>query len=255
MAFIDAPKELMYNQIAVMSTDGTGARFVPTLGIIVNAVAISPDGSRIAFQGEANNNDDIFIVNTDGSGLQQLTNDPATDQFPAWSPDGTTIVYDNAGRHEQVSDPQFSKTAEIYSVSADGGVPARITHNKGYDAAPSFSPNGKTIVDESFQGITMMRANGTDYHRFVNMGGFTPRYSPNGKTVAFTNFTGRWRPDVQLGGNYSPSSALCYLATADVKTGDVTKLANVGMATDYNTPQWMDNQHILVMRVQAHPPA
>ena len=75
-----------------------------------------------------------------GRALRQLTTDPATDQYPQWSPDGRTIVYDNAGAHEDSVDPQFSKTAEIFTVPAGGGEPTRITHNSWTDAAPSYLP-------------------------------------------------------------------------------------------------------------------
>ena len=68
-------------------------------GIIVNKVALSPDGSTARVRRAiASRYGDIYMVGVDGAGLQQLTDDPATDEFPQWSPDGTTIVYDNAGK-------------------------------------------------------------------------------------------------------------------------------------------------------------
>ncbi|MFN8583091.1 MAG: hypothetical protein U0163_19210 [Gemmatimonadaceae bacterium] len=38
-------------------------------------------------------NFEIYVQNEDGSGLRQITNDPGTDNFPAWSPDGKYIVF------------------------------------------------------------------------------------------------------------------------------------------------------------------
>ncbi len=254
IAFTDAPPELGYNQVAIMRSDGGGAHFVPTPGISVGLVAISPDASRVAFDGDAGNGFDIYVINADGSGLRQLTTDPATDQFPQWSPDGKTIVYDNAGAHEK-DDAQFSKTAEIYTVPADGSEPpTRITHNGGNDAAPSFSPDGKSIAEESFRGITVMDADGSNPRTVTDIGGFTPRWSPDGTKLAFSYFSGRYRPSVQLAQDYSPEAPLCLLAVVNVATGRTTNLSNVGMATDLNTPQWTDNGHILVRRVPALDP-
>jgi hypothetical protein len=97
IAFIAMPNELGYNQIGIMGADGSNAHFISTPSIIVTFVAISPDGSRIAFEGFDDANTDIYVIGVDGSGLQRLTDDEATDQYPQWSPDGRTIVYDNAG--------------------------------------------------------------------------------------------------------------------------------------------------------------
>lgn len=251
IAFIAAPSGLGYNQIGVVGSDGSDPHFVSTPHVIVaNTLAISPDASRVAFEGYTSGNSDIYVVGVDGTGLRQLTTDPATDQFPQWSPDGTTIVYDNAGAREQ-SDPQFSKTAEIFTVPADGGAPTRLTHNNWTDAAPSYSPDGKTIVDQSAQDFSMMDADGSNERRFpIGMGGFTPRWSPDGKTIAFSYYKDvANRPAVQLGDQYGADRPLVIVALADVASGDVTRLTKVGMATDLNTPQWLDKGHLLIMRV------
>ncbi len=47
----------------------------------------SPDGTRIAFTSEGAKDDaGIYVMNSDGSGLTQLTDNPAPDGFPAWRP-------------------------------------------------------------------------------------------------------------------------------------------------------------------------
>jgi|1185.fasta_scaffold10350_3 hypothetical protein len=254
IAFVASPNELAYNQIVVMHADGTGARFLPTPGIDVGTVAISPDGDQIAFEGTADGNTDIYAVNSDGTQIRQLTDDAATDQYPAWSPDGSTIAYDNAGKNENIDDPQFSDTAEIYTVAPYGGPVHRITHNDGTDAAPSYSPDGKTIVDESFAGLSMMGPDGEDYREFPIAAKtvFTPRFSPDGKTIAFTYYKDVVRqPTMQFGYHYG-ERPMCILSLVDVATREVARLRHVGMASDANTPQWVDNKHLFIMRVPAN---
>src|SRR5437868_1855094 len=59
----------------------------------------SPRGDRVAFvlrstDFEANKGrTDLWVVNADGSGLLRLTNDPAADDNPCWSPDGSTLYF------------------------------------------------------------------------------------------------------------------------------------------------------------------
>jgi Tol biopolymer transport system component len=258
IGFVTAPTELQYNQIAVMTADGDGAHVVPTPGIIVTLVAISPDGSKIAFEGSVDGNTDIYVVGAGGSGLRKLTNSPATDQFPQWSPDGETIVYDNAGKREETTDPQFSPSAEIWTVPADGqGAARQLTDDLNADSAPSFSPDGTRIAYFHSGGIWTMAADGTDQRLLVPQenGGFTPRWSPDGGRIAFTYFVDTYRPAVQFAQDFASQAPLVILAVVDVDTGKVTKLTNVGMATDLNTPQWVDDGRLLALRVPVREPA
>lgn len=55
--------------------------------------AWSPDGERIAFSSNQKGNYDIWIVQSDGKGLEQLTTDPSADTGPTWSPDGKEIAF------------------------------------------------------------------------------------------------------------------------------------------------------------------
>lgn len=57
------------------------------------APAPSPDGERVAFMSQRDGNWEIYVINTDGSNLQRLTNDPGQDGLPAWSPDGEAIAF------------------------------------------------------------------------------------------------------------------------------------------------------------------
>jgi Tol biopolymer transport system component len=255
IAFVAAPSELQYNQIGIMDI-GSPPRILSTPGVIVNKVALSPDGSTIAFEGVVGADTDIYTVGVDGAELRKLTNDPATDEFPQWSPDGMTIVYDNAGDHEE-QDPQFSSTAEVWSVPADGsGRPTQLTRNGVPDSSPSFSPNGEQICYFHEGAIWIMASDGSDQQQLLpgSKGGFTPRWSPDGKHIAFTRFSDEYRPLTQLGQDYQ-NAPLVILSVVDVSTGRVTTLRKIGMATDWNIPQWVDVDHMFVMRIPVHSPS
>ncbi len=57
------------------------------------APALSPDGQKVVFMSSRTGNWEIFIANSDGSEVQQLTDNPAEDGLPTWSPDGQVIAF------------------------------------------------------------------------------------------------------------------------------------------------------------------
>ncbi len=71
----------------VMNSDGTHLKPLADKGTPMHPTW-SPDGMKIAFQGgsRVDGNFDIMVVNADGTNLVNLTNHPAADYRPAWSP-------------------------------------------------------------------------------------------------------------------------------------------------------------------------
>jgi Tol biopolymer transport system component/polyisoprenoid-binding protein YceI len=120
--------------------------------------AWSPDGGRIAYTSFLpDGNDDIFVMNADGSGQTRLTSGPEYDSDPAWSPDGERIA--------------FSRDGDIYTMGPDGSGLRRLTRGSARDGAPAWSRDGRWLAfaraDErgtTFAGpsrIIVMRANGS----------------------------------------------------------------------------------------------
>lgn len=128
-------------EIFIIDTDGTNETNVTnnTSGNDASP-AWSPDGSRLAFMSDrgAEGDSEIWLVNTDGTGLSQLTDndDTVSDGTPDWSPDGSQIAFSTD------RDQDF----EIYIMNADGSNATRITTTPGQDSQPSWSPGGTEIV-------------------------------------------------------------------------------------------------------------
>ncbi len=95
----------------------------------IRTLTPEPPG-KIAFASDRAGNFDIYVMDPDGGGIIRLTDDPAEDTDPTWSPDGTRIAF--------VSNRDANK--EIYVVNATGGVATRLTNNTAEDISPAWSP-------------------------------------------------------------------------------------------------------------------
>ncbi len=78
-----------------------------------------------------NGNDEICVINADGSDLKNLTNNIENETNPSWSPDGKKIIFASTTRE---------KNWEIYIMNADGSERKNITNNPAEDFEPSWSP-------------------------------------------------------------------------------------------------------------------
>src|SRR3989449_588307 len=143
---------------------------------------------QVVFSSTRDGNYEIYVANADGSGPSRLTNHPAEDRFPAWSPDGTRIAF--------VSDRDGNP--EIYVMNADGSSPARLT--QGMDGDPVWSPDGTRIAFESGRedgtsDVYFMNADGSNRVQLTrgSTGNLLPAWSPDGAKIAFqTNRDGDW---------------------------------------------------------------
>ena len=79
-------------------SDGTGLRQLTDDPYLDRAPRWSPDGTRIAFYSNRSGSYEMWTINPDGSGLQEVTKDtPLTPAYPTWSPDGLRIAYTEQG--------------------------------------------------------------------------------------------------------------------------------------------------------------
>jgi Tol biopolymer transport system component len=113
-------------------------------------------------------NEDIYVMNPDGTGERRLTDQPGHDSFPAWSPDGQRIAF--ASR--RAVDGKVN--TDIYVMDAYGSAVKRLTHTSAYDWDPAWSPDGGQLAYKSFppregapgapaQGIYVMNADGSGH--------------------------------------------------------------------------------------------
>jgi TolB protein len=175
----DDPKK---SELFSAKADGSDPRQLTKGTMRSSAPEVSPDGRKLVFNGEnVEHKPQIYLINTDGSGLKALTEDTTLAFFnPVWSPDGKKIVY-----YVEKGDQKD----QVWVMNADGGGKTLLTGNIGHNFYPTWSADGKRIVFSSkrddAQALYSMKADGSDIKRMEGIESFYLRYSPDGKKIAF----------------------------------------------------------------------
>lgn len=95
--------------------------------------AWSPSGAQIAFRSNRDGNDEIYVMDSDGSNQVNLTNSQALEASPAWSADGARIAFTSSKRFEE------NLEAEVYVMDANGSNQVDISNAQGDDFGPTWS--------------------------------------------------------------------------------------------------------------------
>jgi TolB protein len=208
--------------------------------------------TRIAYVNKQGKKFSLIVADSDGYNEQVVLAQNEPIMSPAWSPDGSHLVYVSfelghatvyvqslyTNQRKLLADFRGSNSApawspdgkqmavvltrdgssEIYLIKPDGSGIHRITYNGSITTEPIFSPDGQTLLFTSDQGgspqIYSMPVAGGSQQRltFGDGNNFSPRFSPDGKGFVYTHFTG---------GKF-------YIATQDFQTGQVQILTAGG---------------------------
>jgi TolB protein len=116
---------------------------------------------KIVFTSSVSGNEDIYIMNIDGTGLTQLTDSPKNDKYPAVSPDGQKIAYTS----------DINGIWQIMVMDYDGEEKEQLTNNPQRSAYPAWSFDGRYIFfDLSIEGeyeIYRMDSDGSNMTRLT----------------------------------------------------------------------------------------
>lgn len=168
--FCDEPFSNLYS----IASDGGAVKRLTNVPAQETQPTLSPDGREIAYVWAsatgltcAGCSDGIRLVNADGKGSRTLTNPQncTFDDSPTWSPDGTTILYSEAG---------CDSPPELYTLPAAGGTP----HDLGLAGKePTWGPSRIAYMAG---GVWTANPDGSDPAR-VAKNGSHPAWSADGR--------------------------------------------------------------------------
>jgi Tol biopolymer transport system component len=154
-----------------------------------HAHVYSATNGRIAYSLFDQTTDQVYSINADGSGQQQLTNDTFFSLEPVWSPDGSKIAY--------VSDVNNDGNAQILIMHSDGSNKVNLTNDANVNFDPQWSPDGTKIAfgvtpsGGGNTGIVVMNADGSGQHQITNgTSDSTPSWKPDGSSIIYTCWDG-----------------------------------------------------------------
>ena len=112
--------------------------------------------------GNRDGDNELYVMNADGTGVTQLTTNEAEGDHAGWSPDGRRIVFSSARDGGQL---------HIFVMDPDGTGVTQLTSGDFTDDDPTWSPDGKQIAFQStrdgHEEIYMMNADGTGQTRLT----------------------------------------------------------------------------------------
>ncbi len=200
---------------------------------IMDAAPLVPTG-KIAFVSNRDGNNEIYVMNADGTEPIRLTNNTFSDTNPKLSVDGSKIVFCSN------RDGNF----EIYAMNVDGTSQTRLTSNASDDTEPAWSPDGEKIAYTSnISGndqIWVMSANGSNQTQLT----FYP--DPANQELLTTKKQPEWSRDgTKIVFNSDGPGNMFYIQVMNSDGSNLHIVQSSGMFSIIDEPTWSpDNIHI-----------
>ncbi|MDX1429872.1 MAG: hypothetical protein R3282_06275 [Rhodothermales bacterium] len=154
-------------------------------------LAVSPDGNQLVYASPVDGKYDLWLRRFIGGEAVNITNHPAADQSPSWSPNGERLAFTSDRDADQ---------PELYVMTMADGAVERITDNDYHDSGAAWSPDGRRVMltryfpsEDDSEGrsgageIIEIDLDSRSERQLTELGGYNGgvAYSPDGSQVAF----------------------------------------------------------------------
>lgn len=186
--FNSNPKEIIYysseisnNKINIAEYNGKLKKSIDTKNIIITAFDTTQDGKTIVFTGVENNTSNLYIVNSDGTNLRNVTNFEKNTKtnFPLISPDGKTIAFIK----------EIDLKSDIYTMDITGNNIKNITNDSIIKNYPNWSIDSNVIFYTQFGNIAQIVSVNKDGIKNnilnPNFDNYNSKVSPDGKKIVY----------------------------------------------------------------------
>jgi tricorn protease len=190
--------------IEVNADDRTNPNRIVTYTSGISEFAVSYDDMSIALvvHGE------IFCMVRGSTKAKRLTDSPAFDHAPAWSPDGRKLIFlSDRGGHEDIWLIQAAEPANVAITKASTFKLTQLTNTEDDEQGIAFSPDGKRISFVRNGQLFTMNPDGGDVKTIASQ----PRvidyeWSPDSKWIAYSSLDGNWSSEIFIVPATGPTS-------------------------------------------------